>query len=74
MSPKTAEKRRHNRKAYKTYIFRVRHDSDLEALLARHGEEGETSVNFLFTEALCKYLNCALPHREYSTYRRTRII
>jgi len=70
----TDEKKRHNRKRYKTYIFRVRKDSALEALLNEHGLTGETSVNFLMTEALCKHLNCELPHREYSTYKRTRII
>jgi len=74
MYSETAEKKRHNRKRYKTFIFRVRRESALEARLHEHGMTGETSVNFLMTEALCKHLDCELPHREYSTYKRVRIL
>jgi len=74
MYSKTAEKKRHNRKRYKTFIFRVRRDSALEARLNDYSTMGDTSVNFLMTEALCKHLNCELPHREYSTYKRVRIL
>ena len=65
LNPKTIEKRKHNRKTYRSYIFRVRRDSDLERLLLNHAAEGDTSVNFLMTDALCDYFGCARPHREY---------
>ena len=73
LNSKTIEKRKHNRKTYRTYIFRVRRESDLEGLLLKHAQEGETSVNFLVTEVLCNHFGCALPHREYSVYRRVRL-
>jgi hypothetical protein len=74
MYSETDEKKKHNRKRYRTYIFRVRRDSELEILLNNYGLEGATSVNYMMTEALCKYLDCPIPHREYSSYKRTRII
>ena len=73
LNAKTIEKRKHNRKTYRSYIFRVRRGSDLEGLLLKYADEGETSVNFLMTEALCNHLGCSLPHREYRTYKRVRL-
>lgn len=74
MQEKDKNTQRRNQKKYKTYIFRVRHDSELAQLLAEHGESGETSVNFLITAALCNYFKCRIPHREYNRMKRKRII
>jgi len=71
---KAAGKAVHCRRRYKQINFRVRRESELLARLEEHCETGNTSVNFLITSALCEYLNCPIPHREYSTYERRRLI
>jgi Rieske Fe-S protein len=68
------DKKKHDKRRYRKIIFRVRRESDLDGLLATYRTEGDTSVNFMITEALCKHLGCELPHREYSTYTRRRIV
>lgn len=60
-----------NKKRYRTFIFRVRRNSDLERCILEFAAKGNTSVNFLLTKAICKYFKCNLPHFEYRTYKRT---
>lgn len=67
------QKKRHNKKTYRAFLFRVRRASELERLLLDHAQNGETSVNYLISLALCKYLGCDLPHREYTRTTRTRL-
>ena len=74
LNPKTIEKRKHNRRTYQGYTFRVRRGSDLATQLEEYAQYGETSVNFLMTELLCKHFGCALPHREYTVYKRVRLV
>jgi len=74
MQEKNYETQKRNKRKYKTYIFRVRKDSDLAAELINHAENGSTSVNFVMTAALCNYFKCKLPHREYNRYKREKII
>jgi len=74
MGAREAGKASHDKRRYKKIIFRVRKESELAAILADHCEAGDTSVNFLITKALCKYLGCPIPHREYLTYTRQRLI
>ena len=71
---KDYETQKRNAKVYKSYILRVRRDSELAELLAQHGENGTTSVNFIITAALCNFFKCKLPHREYNIYKREKLI
>jgi len=64
---KTAKKREYNKKTYKTYLVRVRVNSDLEDRLGEYLASGETSVNFLVNQLLCEYFDVPLPHRWYET-------
>ena len=66
MQSKTAKKDKHNRKTYKSYLFRVRRDSELLIYLKRQTAEGEYSLNLLITALLCDHFNCRLPHKEYT--------
>jgi hypothetical protein len=74
MENRTAQKKRHNKKSYRSILFRVRKGTELDTLLEEHAEHGETSVNFLISIALCNFLKCKLPHREYTRIRRKRMI
>jgi len=73
MGHNTRNARKYNTKAYKQYLFRCRRDSVLAERLAHHAEQGETSVNYLITVALCKYLNIPIPHKWYEKTQRTQI-
>lgn len=71
---KASATKQRNRKKYKKYTFRVRRDSELVQRLDAFAERGNTSVNFLITKAICKHLKCPLPHWQYETYTRRRIL
>jgi len=67
-------KKRHCLHTYKQVNFRIRRDSELYKAVTEYLNDGETSLNLLVTRALCEYLKCKLPHRQYTTYKRKRII
>lgn len=69
----TIEKRKFNKKTYRSIIFRVRFNSELDKLLHHHSLHGSFSVNFLITRALCNYFDCPLPHRSYKSWSRYNI-
>jgi predicted HicB family RNase H-like nuclease len=71
---KTQGKARHCKAKYQQFNFRIRRDSELHAKVVEYLAEGESSLNMLLTRALCAYTGCSLPHREYSTYKRLRLI
>lgn len=71
---KQNETNKRNKDKYRTILFRVRRDSELDKLLLEYAINGETSINFLLTKAICKVFNCKLPHRQYTKTKRTRII
>ena len=64
----------HDKRKYKKFIFRVRNESDLAVHLRHFSESGDTSINLLMTKLLCSHFECKLPHREYVTYKRKRLI
>ena len=74
MDARTRNKALHCKRVYKQMNFRVRRQSALYERMEAYLSEGETSLNLLITRALCEYLKCELPHRQYSTYTRHRII
>lgn len=71
---KALETGKRNKRIYWTMPFRVRKDSQLAELLRHHAQEGETSINFLITVALCNFWKCKLPHREYTRHKRVSLI
>ena len=73
MGNSTRGARKYNTKAYKQHLFRYRKDSALAERLAHHAEEGETSVNYLITVALCTYLDTPIPNKWYEKTQRTKI-
>lgn len=74
MDAKTKGKARHCKRTYKQFNFRIRRESALFDVLSDFIKNGDTSLNFLITRALCAYLSCEIPHRQYSTYTRKRIL
>jgi hypothetical protein len=70
---RTTGKAQHCKRRYKQYCFRIRRESQLAAAVETFLTDGNTSLNFLITRALCAYLQCPLPHRQYDTYERKRI-
>ena len=70
---RTAQKKRYNKGAYTSYLFRVRTDSELADRLGEHIAEGDCSVNLLITKALCEYMGVELPHKRYCTWERIRL-
>ena len=67
------QKQDYNKKAYVSYLYRVRADSVLADRLGAFATEGDTSVNFLITKALCEYMGLQLPCKHCFTYKRDRI-
>ena len=74
MDARMRNKALHCKRVYKQVNFRVRRQSVLYAKIEAYLSDGETSLNLLITRALCEYLKCELPHRQYSTYMRRRIV
>ena len=70
---RTAQKRKYNKAAYVSYLFRVRAESELADRLGAYVTDGNTSINFLITAALCNYLGVKLPHKYYDVTQRTQI-
>jgi hypothetical protein len=74
MQTRTENRRRHNSKTYRSFIFRVRKGSELETRLDEYMAESLYSLNFLLTALLCSKLGCKLPHREYTITKKDRIL
>jgi hypothetical protein len=70
----TAGKGKYNSKTYKSFILRVRRNSELAKHMKQHSETAEVSISFLLTQLLCNYFACAFPHREYIRRRVIRTI
>jgi predicted HicB family RNase H-like nuclease len=73
MDAREMGKREHTKRRYKQFNFRIRRESELYDAVTEFLAEGDTSLNFLITKALCAYLGVKIPHREYDTYTRQRI-
>ena len=55
----------YNSRKYKSYLLRIRNDSELAKRVEEHVDIGRTSLNFLVTRLLCDYFDIPLPHKRY---------
>jgi len=69
---RTRAKTRHNRRKYKTILFRVPKDSELAARLCAQSENGE-SVNYLITRLLCEFYDVKPPQKKFIRRKTRRI-
>ena len=63
--PTTEQKKKYNRRAYMTHLYRVRRDADLADRLGGYKADG-FSLTQLISELLAAHFNTALPMKYYA--------